>query len=56
LVPAVTAWTPEQFWKSTPAELAAIFSVFSEYAPGDLSQDPLGIKQLKQLKEIFPDG
>ena len=56
LVPAVTAWTPEQFWRATPAELAAIFAVFSEHAPGHFGQVPLGIEQLEQLKEIFPDG
>ena len=56
LLTVTLGWTPDQFWTSTPAELDAIFAVFSDHAPGHLGQVPLGIEQLEQLKEIFPDG
>ena len=56
MVCAVLGWTPEQFWNATPAELAVIFSVFSEIAPGHQNQAPLGTQQLEKLKETFPDG
>ena len=56
LLPATFGWTAEQFWKSTPAELVAIFAVFSEHARGHLAQVPLDTEQLEQLKETFPDG
>jgi uncharacterized phage protein (TIGR02216 family) len=52
----ILGWTPEQFWNATPAELAVIFSVFSEIAPGHQNQAPLGTQQLEKLKETFPDG
>ncbi|MEH6715313.1 phage tail assembly chaperone [Parasphingorhabdus flavimaris] len=52
-VSAVLGWTPEQFWEATPAELAAIFSVFADNHSG---QRPLGTTQLEKLKEVFPDG
>ena len=53
---AVLGWTPEQFWDATPAELAAIFAVFPDNAPGHPGQTPLSIEQLEKLKEVFPDG
>ncbi|MFT5329218.1 MAG: putative phage protein (TIGR02216 family) [Parasphingorhabdus sp.] len=55
-VSAVLGWTPEQFWRATPAELTAIFATFSANAPGHLNQSPLDANQLEQLKESFPDG
>ena len=56
LLPATLGWTADQFWKATPAELAAIFAAFSGSDADHQPAVPLGIEQLEQLKEIFPDG
>jgi len=56
LVPATTGWTPDQFWKATPAELAAIFAVFAGNDAGHHAAVPLDSAQLERLKEIYPDG
>jgi len=56
LVPATTGWTPDQFWRATPAELAAIFAVFAEIDAGQQAAVPLDSAQLEKLKEIYPDG
>tara|TARA_R110002124_G_scaffold272013_1_gene441001 strand:- start:6520 stop:6699 length:180 start_codon:yes stop_codon:yes gene_type:complete len=49
-------WAVDQFWSATPAELAAIFAVFSENGAGHQAVPPLDGKQLEKLKEIYPDG
>tara|TARA_R110000787_G_scaffold111730_1_gene220649 strand:+ start:23425 stop:23706 length:282 start_codon:yes stop_codon:yes gene_type:complete len=48
-VSAVLGWTPDQFWKATPAELATIFAALADSVP-------LGTEQFEKLKEDFPDG
>jgi uncharacterized phage protein (TIGR02216 family) len=46
-------WSPEMFWRSTPAELAAIFAVMQ----GDGAMPAPPDRQLIQtLQEMFPDG
>jgi hypothetical protein len=54
LVPAITGWTPDQFWKATPAELAAIFAALAENDAGH--QTPLNSAQFEKLKERLSDG
>ena len=44
-------WRPEEFWRSTPAELAAIL----EAARGS-EQSPPSRAEMKRLQEMFPDG
>jgi hypothetical protein len=51
LAGSLLSWRPDDFWNSTPAELAAIISALSPHA--DVSADSTTITQ---LKEIFPDG
>lgn len=55
-VSAVLGWTPDQFWRATPAELAAIFSTFADNMAGLSGELPLGTAQMEKLKEVFPDG
>lgn len=48
---ALLGWRPDEFWKATPAELAAVLLAFGgESAAGATSAD------LERLKEMFPDG
>lgn len=47
LAGAVLGWRPDEFWDSTPAELAAILA---PAAPPSASADDLA-----RLKEMFPD-
>ena len=49
LAARLLGWSPDEFWRATPAELAA---AFGEPAPGDgmLSDE------LERLREQFPDG
>jgi uncharacterized phage protein (TIGR02216 family) len=44
-------WRPEEFWRSTPAELAAILSVMRGQ-----DQPPASREEMKRLQEMFPDG
>jgi uncharacterized phage protein (TIGR02216 family) len=44
-------WRPDEFWRATPAELAAIFGAFEQ--DGDA---PVVADDLARLKEMFPDG
>lgn len=48
---ALLGWRPEEFWRATPVELAAVLTALSpsEGMPA-LSGD------LARLKEMFPDG
>ena len=48
---ALLHWKPEEFWRATPAELAAILSALSpDQAPAPDADT------LSRLKEQFPDG
>jgi uncharacterized phage protein (TIGR02216 family) len=51
LAGAALGWRPNEFWRSTPAELAAILAAFA----GDQTAPPNAIL-FAQLKEQFPDG
>jgi hypothetical protein len=48
---ALIGWRPEEFWKATPAELAAVLE-----ALGGPRGEGVGAEDLVRLKEIFPDG
>jgi len=41
-------WRPDEFWRSTPAELAA--------ALHDETVEPVAGDELRRLREQFPDG
>lgn len=43
-------WTPDVFWRATPAELTALVrAVIGEAAPADSAV-------IAKLKELYPDG
>ena len=44
----VLGWRPEEFWRATPAELAA--------ALHDEMVEPVAGDELERLREQFPDG
>lgn len=48
---ALLGWPPDQFWRATPAELAAVFTALapSSAAPADAAL-------VARMKEQFPDG
>ncbi|MEG3163789.1 phage tail assembly chaperone [Sphingomonas sp. PB2P19] len=48
---AVLGWSPDAFWRATPAELAAVAGALNGgQAP------PPGADVLARLREAFPDG
>jgi hypothetical protein len=51
LAGALIGWRPDDFWKSTPAELGAVLSALA----GDGSE-PASAPDLQRLMELFPDG
>lgn len=52
LAGAWLGWRPDEFWRSTPAELAAIIqSIAAPHSPASASAD-----DLDRLKGMFPDG
>ena len=52
LAGALLGWRPDEFWRATPAELAAVLDALA----GDGSAAPLSRAELEQLEERFPDG
>ena len=48
---ALLGWRPEEFWRATPAELAAVLAALS---PSEGMHASIG--DLARLKEMFPDG
>ena len=48
LAARLLGWTPEEFWRATPAELAA--------ALHDDTVEPVAGEELARLRERFPDG
>lgn len=50
---ATLGWTPDVFWRATPAELAAVVAAIA----GDTDPvNPPDAALLARLKEAFPDG
>ncbi|MEA3008787.1 MAG: hypothetical protein QOJ91_479 [Sphingomonadales bacterium] len=50
LAGALLGWRPEEFWRSTPAELAAVLEAM--VGPG---AEPAERSDLERLMERFPD-
>lgn len=48
---AVLGWTPDAFWRATPAELAAVVRVLIPAAT-----TPPDAATIARLQEAFPDG
>ena len=51
LAPRVLGWRPDEFWRATPAELAAILAVGE-----DARAEPLSRDELARLMERDGDG
>jgi hypothetical protein len=48
---AMLGWRPDEFWRATPDELAAIIEAMAGEAP-----PVAGGADIARLKEMFPDG
>jgi hypothetical protein len=44
----VLGWRPDEFWRATPAEMAAALQ--------DDLNEPVAGDELRRLREQFPDG
>ncbi|QBM77394.1 phage tail assembly chaperone [Sphingomonas sp. AAP5] len=53
LAGAVLGWSPDSFWRATPAELAGVVAVLRG---GDAAVDPPDAATRARLQEAFPDG
>jgi len=51
LAGALLGWRPDEFWRATPAELAAILAALHGGEAAAVTRD-----ELARLKEMFPDG
>ena len=52
LAGALLGWRPDEFWRATPAELAAVLVALG----GGRDAAPVSQEELARLKERFPDG
>ncbi len=52
LAGVLLGWSPDTFWRATPAELAAIVSALV----GNDRTGPPDAATLQRLQEAFPDG
>ena len=48
LAARLLGWRPDEFWRATPAELAAVLH--------DEMIEPVAGDELRRLREQFPDG
>jgi len=51
LAGALLGWRPDEFWRATPAELAAVLGAAEGEKRHCVSND-----DLERLKRMFPDG
>jgi len=51
LAGALIGWRPDEFWRATPAELAAILGALAGEGGPAASRDDIA-----RLMEMFPDG
>lgn len=51
LAGALLGWRPDEFWRATPAELAAVLAALSGGGARPMTRD-----ELAKLRERFPDG
>ena len=49
---AMLGWTPDAFWRATPAELAVVVQALQ----GDTPPPPPTRDEIAALMEAFPDG
>ena len=49
---ALFGWSPDAFWRATPAELASIVAALA----GDSAPAPPTHDEIAALMEAFPDG
>jgi len=49
---AVLGWSPDRFWRATPAELRAVVTAMM----GPTGGDPPSSATLARLREMYPDG
>lgn len=54
LAGALLGWSPDQFWRATPAELGAVLNALAGDAPSP--QLPPSREHIAQMMEAFPDG
>ncbi len=50
---AVLGWSPDRFWRATPAELQRIVTAMTGGTEGG---DPPSPATLARLREMYPDG
>nr|WP_230481056.1 phage tail assembly chaperone [Sphingomonas sp. Leaf21] len=51
---AVLGWSPDRFWRATPAELRAVVTAMTGMA--GMGGDPPSPDRLARLREMYPDG
>ena len=49
---AVLRWSPDRFWRATPAELHAVVTAMT----GPDGAEPSSSATLARLREMYPDG
>ncbi len=49
---AVLGWSPDHFWRATPAELQGIVTAMT----GGDGREPSSSATLARLREMYPDG
>ena len=47
---ALLGWRPDEFWRTTPAELAAVLAALMPESAAAISGD-----ELERLRSLFPD-
>lgn len=52
---AALGWSPEAFWRATPAELATVVMAASG-GGGETAMAPPDAATLARMREAFPDG
>ncbi|WP_322964547.1 phage tail assembly chaperone [Sphingomonas fuzhouensis] len=53
---AVLGWSPDRFWRATPAELQGVVTAMTGTGTGRSAGDPPSPATLARLREMFPDG
>lgn len=56
LAGALLGWSPDQFWRATPAELGAVLNALAGDALLSSPQAPPSREHIAQMMEAFPDG
>ena len=52
---AVLGWSPDAFWRATPAELGAVVAALTGDAGGGAAGPP-DAATIARMREAFPDG